>query len=666
MYKLTKEVILALLLLPLLLSSSCRMSQKEGKKILLIHSFEEGRGNYAIFNKELITALNKLDIRPEIHAFYLDCERYADKEERDRIYNFIDTIQHINPDIILVNDDQATYSLLASGHPFVKTVPVIFAGVNYPNWNLINKFTNVTGLYDKQDFVKNIEFINTLFGQLKIRIAYDRTALGKISFIEVLRQLRPHKNIEILRPWDKLQYEGFINQHEKEAIQILQDSTRNASMPGTPPKPGDLGQVIFTPFRLLSNASLLANLAGINDRTTYLDVKYDHTSEAMCLLTRYPSFSAHNEPIQYNTSLKNRYIGGYMTSFETQAKEQAQMAAEILKGKSVNQLPIKESAKEYLLIWESAKTWGLPLKQIPPYVRIIGIPFYERHATAMNWLLAIAFITVVIIAISLGKMYMREEKYKRKAQEDLIKQNKILEIALEKAKESDHMKSAFLANMSHEIRTPLNAIVGFSNLLNSADRETELEKEERTQFLDLINTNSELLLNLINDILDLSRIESGRMSFVFIDQDLTELIKDIYGTYQMMMPAGVELLIETPEKPVSIYTDKHRLMQVITNFLNNAIKFTQRGYIKVGYSYNPEEQLVSIFVEDTGVGIAKEKQAAVFDRFTKLDEFAKGTGLGLSICKVISERFSGTISVSSEKGKGSRFYVTLPLRPKDQ
>ncbi|WP_288734418.1 HAMP domain-containing sensor histidine kinase [uncultured Parabacteroides sp.] len=224
------------------------------------------------------------------------------------------------------------------------------------------------------------------------------------------------------------------------------------------------------------------------------------------------------------------------------------------------------------------------------------------------------------------------------------------------------MKSAFLANMSHEIRTPLNAIVGFSNLLNT---DMEIEKEERTQFLELINTNSDLLLKLINDILDLSRIESGRMAFSFDNYDLSELIRDIYSTYQMMMPPGVELRIEVPESSVTIYTDKHRLMQVVTNFLNNAIKFTGKGYIKVGYSFHPESRLVHIFVEDTGKGIAKEKQAAVFERFTKLDEFAKGTGLGLSICKVITERFSGKITVSSEEGTGSRFTVILPLKPED-
>ena len=181
----------------------------------------------------------------------------------------------------------------------------------------------------------------------------------------------------------------------------------------------------------------------------------------------------------------------------------------------------------------------------------------------------------------------------------------------------------------------------------------------------MINTNSDLLLKLINDILDLSRIESGRMAFSFDNYDLSELVHNIYSTYQMMMPSGVKLLIDIPKNPVTIYTDKHRLMQVITNFLNNAIKFTCEGYIKVGYSSNPESRLVHIFVEDTGKGIAKEKQAAVFERFTKLDEFAKGTGLGLSICKVITERFSGKITVSSEEGTGSHFTVILPLKPEN-
>ena len=207
----------------------------------------------------------------------------------------------------------------------------------------------------------------------------------------------------------------------------------------------------------------------------------------------------------------------------------------------------------------------------------------------------------------------------------------------------------------------MNAIVGFSNLMNT---DIELSKAERENFTELINTNSDLLLNLINDILDLSRIESGRMSSSFQQYSLNELISTIYQTFQVLMPENVELRMQIPEKSISIPTDKFRLTQVITNFLSNAIKFTQKGYILIGYEYREEERHVHIFVEDTGIGIPKEKQDAVFNRFTKLDEFAKGTGMGLSICKVIAERFDGYIAVESEIGKGSRFSIILPLNPK--
>ena len=219
------------------------------------------------------------------------------------------------------------------------------------------------------------------------------------------------------------------------------------------------------------------------------------------------------------------------------------------------------------------------------------------------------------------------------------------------------MKSAFLANMSHEIRTPLNAIVGFSNLMNS---EEVLEPEEREQFVKLINTNSDLLLKLINDILDLSRMESGKMSFVFDRHDLNVLINEIYCTFQLMMPEGVELRMRVPEIPVVVAVDPYRLKQVLSNFINNAIKFTTSGYIEVGYYFCTKGDCLHIYVEDTGIGIPEEKQKQVFDRFCKLDEFAQGTGLGLAICQVIAQRFGDEIQLKSEYGKGSRFMLTLP------
>ena len=226
--------------------------------------------------------------------------------------------------------------------------------------------------------------------------------------------------------------------------------------------------------------------------------------------------------------------------------------------------------------------------------------------------------------------------------------------AKDKAEESARLKSAFLANMSHEIRTPLNAIVGFSNLLAYAQ-----EESERAQYIGIVEENNELLLQLISDILDLSKIEAGTFEFVYDRVDVRQLCEDVVTSLRMKVPAGVELCIAPNLAECWVYSDKNRLRQVISNFVNNAFKFTTSGEIAVGYTLRDGE--VEISVTDTGVGIEEEKQKQIFDRFVKLNSFAHGTGLGLSICKSIVEQVGGRIGVNSEPGKGSRFWFTHSL-----
>ena len=232
-------------------------------------------------------------------------------------------------------------------------------------------------------------------------------------------------------------------------------------------------------------------------------------------------------------------------------------------------------------------------------------------------------------------------------------------IARDKAEELDRLKSAFLANMSHEIRTPLNAIVGFSSLLAETD-----SRNERQEYIKIVQENNELLLQLISDILDLSKIEAGTFNFVYTNVDVNETCAEIIKSMSMKVGKGIELIFEEPFPECYLYTDKNRFTQVISNFINNALKFTQQGSITLGYE-QVSHQKIKFYVRDTGMGIPEEKQKSIFERFVKLNTFVQGTGLGLSICKSIVSQMGGEIGVDSTEGVGSCFWFTHPYHAAD-
>ena len=223
--------------------------------------------------------------------------------------------------------------------------------------------------------------------------------------------------------------------------------------------------------------------------------------------------------------------------------------------------------------------------------------------------------------------------------------------------EQAELKQSFLNNMSHEIRTPLNAIVGFSDMLAN---EPEFSNEERQEFVDIINTNTKLLLKLVGDVLELSRIESGNLSFIFQRESVRQLLDDVYQTHSLLIRPPLQFLKDFPPEDVQVNVDPMRLTQVLTNFLNNANKFTKGGSIRLGYCCPSGMSEVHLYVEDTGIGIPHSEQKMIFERFYKRSEFSQGVGLGLSICVLIVEKMGGRIELRSEEGRGSRFTVVLP------
>lgn len=223
--------------------------------------------------------------------------------------------------------------------------------------------------------------------------------------------------------------------------------------------------------------------------------------------------------------------------------------------------------------------------------------------------------------------------------------------------EQAELKQSFLNNMSHEIRTPLNAIVGFSDMLAN---EPEFSDEERQEFVDIINTNTKLLLKLVGDVLELSRIESGNLLFTFQRESVRRLLDDVYQTHSLLIRPPLQFLKDFPPEDVQVNVDPMRLTQVLTNFLNNANKFTKEGSIQLGYCCPSGMSEVHLYVEDTGIGIPHSEQKMIFERFYKRSEFSQGVGLGLSICVLIVEKMGGRIELRSEEGRGSRFTVVLP------
>ena len=301
------------------------------------------------------------------------------------------------------------------------------------------------------------------------------------------------------------------------------------------------------------------------------------------------------------------------------------------------------------------KEWGLHPSVLPFKVQLVNQPvsFYQQY-TYQIWSACALFVILVLgLCISLF-YYFRTKRLK----DELLKSEKDLRVAKDRAEESNRLKSAFLANMSHEIRTPLNSIVGFSDVL-AMGGSTE---DEQQSYYKIIKTNSDLLLRLINDILDLSRLEANRVTLTWEECDVVQLCSQVVASVSFSRQSSDnQFLFSTSFETFRMVTDVQRMQQVIINLLSNADKFTKCGKITLDFSVNEEKQMAIFSVTDTGCGIPKEKQGLVFERFEKLNEYAQGTGLGLSICKLIVHKWKGSIWIDPDYTGGARFVFSHPL-----
>ncbi len=634
-------------------------------KVLILQSYTEDLITYSQFGDMIAGKLEKKNIQTNIKTFYLDCERYNEKEENERMFHYLDSIRNWDPDIILSNDDQATYTLMACNHPLGKNKPVVFSGVNFPNWDLLEQHPNVTGFWDKPNYLKTIELIEKLYGPSKILFFKNARFMSRESFRTIQEEVKGT---------DRALRIGLYHQKRNEYPEDL--------LPGKPDK-----SVLYTTETAYLSAKGLLSIFQNKPYTACLQIILDFDVLTIGRLANVPNFTVINNGFNDDKGI----TGGYFTTLDIQTDIVTERTAEILNGALTTDYTITESPKIYAFDWNEMVRFNLSRNDLPEGSVIYNLPFYERYHKAMIITCALFLLLIIYVISQLTLMYRREFKRKKQIQTNLFKEKRFLRLALEGGNtyawklenelfifENDFFTANQmaprkislaellsithpddLANMSHEIRTPLNAIVGFSNLLQE---EEDITAEEKELFKDTINKNCNLLLKLINDILELSRIESGRMTFSFETCRLNELIDEVYQTHHLLIPPHIQFIKDMPPLSIDVHVDRFRFTQVITNFINNAVKFTRKGYIKLGYEYKEKEGYVYIYVEDTGIGIAKEALEKVFERFYKQDEFAQGTGLGLAICKTIAERLDGDILITSEEGKGSRFTLKIPVR----
>ena len=739
----------------------CSDREEDNDKPHILVMFSENKEAYRFADCEgiIAKALKDKGVDADVTFEYLYCGHWEAEREIEEARKIVERANAYKPlAMIMLFGDQATYSTLSIDTPMMRTVSVVFGGVQFPNWDQLSCHENVTGASDPIDIVKNIEAAYTLTGRKMTFVMLNKAFLDRKMRDAIDNQLHKTKYVINNLNWDHSVMELLTEYSDKYSMTVLSLRYLYLNCKKTEPLDPNDGDNFRRVTRMFKDL-------------IYIQSKFDPTPVQIIRATNH-------WPMLTATAMGfcdpgTPYIGGYFASIHNIAADMADCVARIFAGTKPKDIKVKPTKKDYYIDWQVAKHYKFSPDELPEGYHVIRMPLKERFPVLSSLIMYSGLIAMFAAIFILFRLFMREKKQKAKVLAQLERENSLYHIAVQDSRtfawervgqkmylsdvfwqhyghepriitpgdfmamlhpdsrdnyieglnhvnrgemfanvvqadfygngewhwyqirgkgildehgkfvksygmlmnvdefkqrekemeearrmaEEATLKESFLANMSHEIRTPLNAIIGFSDLLLQPD--ADFTPEDKKLFADTIHTNNELLLKLINDILDVSRIESGQMDFVIKAWSVRDIMERVYHTFEVQMPKHLSFNFVQPEGDALIEVDESRLRQVIGNFLTNAGKFTPQGSVTLGWVKDEQTGKVELYVEDTGIGLSEEDRTMVFSRFYKKDEFKQGTGLGLSICKAIVIRLGGSIKVRSQLGKGSRFSVYL-------
>ena len=617
------------LLLTLTLLFICTLIVKsvDKKNVLIINSYHEGLQWTDDIVNGITKGLSESSLKKEIYIEFIDSKRFFNNDNYyQTLYNLYKIkYKDVNLDVIIISDDFALTFMLEHRDSLFGEVPTVFCGINNPH----NYPDSYTGVLENIEFVDNFKLIKKLHPHYsKIYFIVDNTITGKILYDRAYR-LNLSTN-------DEYRYEFIRDFTFKELFQKVSELDENSVL-------------FLTAFTKDRNGAYCS---------------YNEIVRNLEKSTKIPIYGA------WDFYLSKGVIGGKVIKGFEQGYTAAKMANKVLGGEDIKKVDVKMSSSEYIFDYKELKHHRISKLNLPENSKIINRPFAlipENRQQTVFWGLVLLLLLTVIIILSTYIFYRKRKIIEiRRYNKSIELSNEKLQMAKEKAEESDRLKSAFLANMSHELRTPMNGIIGFSKLIIDSN---DLSPETQKKYLNIIHKSGYILLNLVNDIIDLAKIEAMQLKLNFTEFKLNELIDELLSFFNSekdnLEKKELKIIAEKEchFKEVVIYSDSNRIRQVLYNLLNNALKFTEKGFIRFGYSIEKEEIL--FFVKDTGIGLTDEDKRIIFERFRQVDDKSTrrygGSGLGLTISKGIVENLGGKIWVETEKEAGSTFYFTVPL-----